>query len=390
MDKKLNDILIFIASLVFPFGVLIFLKKKIIRYPKIISLISAFYGYNFIIYSEELDSWHYKQDFFYWSTKSVNDIYMLLKNMYSLDSQVTDPLKDLLIFLVTRVTSDYRFVFAFFAYLITYFTIKNIKIVISELSFISNIQKLLIVGFIIIIPVFEINVPRMWIAAQIFIYGSLLIFKNKKLNGIVMITISLLTHFSFLYPLLILIFSLVAKFRNKTLIVGLILSCFISFGFIQDFILSFVSIFDGGVLTQKILGYTDTARVLDVLLEKENTSWFHVYKFNILNYLIIVLLFFLNKEIIFKDFKYFHYSILILIISNFLSETPDMWRFIQFGFASFFLSSIPLFKGVKNRLILNYCVLASVSFWGIIAIRDGYQTIDLQFFYSNWLIRLIQ
>ena len=230
----------------------------------------------------------------------------------------------------------------------------------------------------------------MWIAAQIFIYGSLLIFKNKKLNGIVMITISLLTHFSFLYPLLILIFSLVAKFRNKTLIVGLILSCFISFGFIQDFILSFVSIFDGGVLTQKILGYTDTARVLDVLLEKENTSWFHVYKFNILNYLIIVLLFFLNKEIIFKDFKYFYYSILILIISNFLSEIPDMWRFIQFGFASFFLSSIPLFKGVKNRLILNYCVLASVSFWGIIAIRDGYQTIDLQFFYSNWLIRLIQ
>lgn len=389
MDKKLNDILVFVVSLVFPFGVLIFLRKKIISYPKIISLISAFYGYNFIIYSEELDSWHYKQDFFYWSTKSFNDIYMLLKNMYSLDSQVTDPLKDLLIFLVTRVTSDYRFVFAFFAYFITYFTIKNIKIVISELSFISNIQKLLIVGFIIIIPVFEINVPRMWIAAQIFIYGSLLIFKNNKLNGIVMITISLLTHFSFLYPLLILIFSLFAKFRNKTLIIGLILSCFISFGFIQDFILSFVSIFDGGVLTQKILGYTDTARVLDVLLEKDNTSWFHVYKFNVLNYLIIVLLFFLNKEIIFKDFKYFYYSILILIISNFLSEIPDMWRFIQFGFASFFLSSIPLFKGFKNRLILNYYVLASVSFWGIIAVRDGYQTIDLQFFYTNWLIRLI-
>lgn len=390
MDKKLKDILVFLISLVFPFGVLIFLRKKILGYPKIISSISAFYGYNFIIFSEELDAWHYKQDFFYWSTKSYNDIYILLKNMYSVDSLVTDPLKDLLIFFVTRITSDYRFIFAFFAYFLTYFTIKNIKIITSELSLISNIQKLLIIGFFIIIPVFAINVPRMWIAAQIFIFGSLLFFQNKKLYGLVMITLSILTHFSFLFPLLILIFSLILKFRNKTLIIGLILSCFISFGFIQDFLLSFLSIFDGGILTQKILGYTDAVRVLDVLLEKEKTSWFHVYKFHVFNYLIIGLLFFLNKKIIFKDFKYFYSSILILIISNFLSEVPDMYRFIRFGFASFLLSSIPLFKGLKNRSILNYCVLVSISFWGIIVIRDGYQTIDLQFFYTNWLITLIE
>lgn len=128
----------------------------------------------------------------------------LVTLFYHPKSGMIDLYQPLMTWGVSLFTSDPRVLFALFAAIFGIFWAQNLWLVYSRTPAGGGVLLLLfMLGLALINPVWYINGVRMWTAAQIYVYGALLWFLEEKRSGLLWILLSVLVHFSFIFPVVL-------------------------------------------------------------------------------------------------------------------------------------------------------------------------------------------
>ena len=164
-------------------------------------------------------------------------------NTYVSEENQIDQFTNITRWLISRVTGDYKVYLCFNVFILALFFSMNVKYII-ERSNINNITKLLI-AVLIFTPNIIFITHRWWIALHVFVYGLLpIIFEKKYIRFIWCIIAFSFIHFSFLYPCILIIISIILPKRNLLpyLIVFLIFSFLnnLDFGF-MDTIINYIA-----------------------------------------------------------------------------------------------------------------------------------------------------
>ena len=125
-----------------------------------------------------------------------------------------DIYQELIVFILSRFTANAHYLFLIFAIIFGYFYSRNIWIITSYTN--SDKQSwyiwIVLIMFFLINPIWQINGGRMWIALHVFMYGLFSFYLNNDKKKIIWCFLSVLIHFSFLLPLvLILIYQFLPK-----------------------------------------------------------------------------------------------------------------------------------------------------------------------------------
>ena len=94
---------------------------------KIVYLFLIYYGLTFVVAQTGMDSYQYVRRFQYNATLPFSDFFKIVGGLYSSDTSV-DIIEPFISFVVSRFTSDYRFLFAAYAALFGFFYLKSINL----------------------------------------------------------------------------------------------------------------------------------------------------------------------------------------------------------------------------------------------------------------------
>ncbi|MGY6743325.1 MAG: EpsG family protein [Cecembia sp.] len=126
--------------------------------------------------------------------------------LYSDETNKVDIYQPFVTWMISLFTNNPKWLFACFALVFGYFYLKNLKIIIEEIEGKYHfLLILMLILFALTNPIWNINGVRMWTAAQVFLFGILLFYVKGQRIGFLWATLSLVIHFSFLFPLSILI-----------------------------------------------------------------------------------------------------------------------------------------------------------------------------------------
>lgn len=196
----------FIFLMVWPFGAFI---SSLIRFRKpeaktIFWLFCVFFGFSFVVSKDIVsgtDSARYAATLVEMHTKTVS-FENLIFALYDPTLGFVDIYQPLVTWLVSIFTDDAKWLFALFGAVFGWFYAQNIWLLLKRVNIkVGFVLFLFILGYALLNPIWNINGVRMYTAAQVFLYGVLLYFlEDRKIRGIFWLTISMLFHFSFLFP----------------------------------------------------------------------------------------------------------------------------------------------------------------------------------------------
>jgi hypothetical protein len=225
----------FIYSLLWPFGAFI---SSIYRFRKpeaktIFWLFCVYFGFSFVIpedFAGAADSARYATALIEMHARTVS-FENLLNALYDPAIGFVDVYQPLATWLISIFTDDPKWLFSLFGGVFGFFYAQNIWLLLKHVNIkVTLVLFLFILGYALTNPIWNINGVRMWTAAQMFLYGILLYFmENRKTSGIIWLTVSILFHYSFLFPvgvfflylflpeslMVYLIFYLLAAFINE-------------------------------------------------------------------------------------------------------------------------------------------------------------------------------
>ena len=309
----------------------------------------------------------------------------LVHSMYNTNEGLLDVYQPLTTWFVALFTGNANWLFLLFAAVFGFFYAQNIWLIISKIKVrIGLFLFLFILTFSLTIPIWYINGVRMWTAAQIFLYGSLLYFLEGNRKGIIWIVLTPLFHFSFLFPVIV-------------FFVYLILPNYIALFFIFFLATSFVNeinipalreqlSFLPAIFQPKINTYLNEDYLLRLEQAHENFSW-HVYFASLSGRLVIyiwtITAFFLRKY--WSSEKkilatLFSFALFLGGWANLSSLLPSGGRIHTlanvFFYASFILMLLWSSFSVKVNLI-KYITFPFLLFNIIFSIRVGFDYIGI-------------
>jgi hypothetical protein len=230
----------------------------------------------------------------------------------------------------------------------------------------------------------------MWIAAQIFLFGTLPYLLEGNRKRLVWSVVSVFFHFSFLFPLVVLFLFIFLK--NK---LNIYLGFFIVTAFLKELDLQFVQSalsFLPAIFQPRIMSYTNPDYAEIIRQAGQAVNWylsFSAIAIRCVIYSMTLFIYFSSRKFL-KDrqdlMTLFCYSLLLYGFANFLSYIPSMDRFLTVGntfmFAFFivFISTntkirgFGLIKALSIPLLLLFC---------IVTIRVGMDYFSLMTIFGN-------
>jgi len=211
-NKLLNSLLPrigfgwFLYLLIWPFGALITSLQQFRRpvAKTVFWLFCVYFGFSFVVPKDiagSADSARYATQLIEMHSKTVS-FENLVFALYNPALGFVDIYQPLSTWIVSIFTDDPKWLFALFGAVFGFFYAQNIWLLLKRVNIkVGFVLFLFMLGFALTNPIWNINGVRMWTAAQVFMYGVLLYFlEEKKVRGIIWISISILFHFSFLFP----------------------------------------------------------------------------------------------------------------------------------------------------------------------------------------------
>ena len=130
-----------------------------------------------------------------------------------------DIYQTLVTFLLSFFTGNSHYLFLIFAIIFGYFYSRNIWMTLNYSKTDNHLWYIwiAIIMFLLICPIWEINGGRMWVALQVFMYGLFSFYLKNDKKKIIWCFLSVLFHFSFLFPLTIFILFQFLPKKNLTL-----------------------------------------------------------------------------------------------------------------------------------------------------------------------------
>ena len=400
MNEKLSSWLLFF---IYPFFSLYVAFKNYTRpYAKnIFWAFCVFYGFTFAIGSENVtsDISRYLEELQYLHTQyfmSISDAIIYFKQ-----SGEIDMLNTAIAFLLSRFTDSLPMLTMIYALIFGFFLSRNIWYVFKFLEGkISLLTKLLLLGLILIIPIWFINGFRMWTAFHVFMYGLLpFIFENKK-NNFFFIFLSFLIHFSFAIPITVFFFYWIVGNRINLFFLLFIISSFVS-EINVNFFNNYFEIFLPEVVLERTYAYRNEQSVKKVreLREKStNTVWYLKWKGKLLRwsfYLLIIYFYLFSDPRIKEKFywkRLFSINLLFFTLANIISNLPSGGRFVNLYLYLSFIMAIMYLNQIKNDYKFRFLIqLLSPAFilFIVVSIRIGFYSTSLTAILGNPFLALL-
>ena len=395
--KKKNKVFVFILFLISPLlSLAIALKNYRSSWAKnVVWLFVTFYGYTLVISNEGMDANSYRDKFLHMAQAEVT-LDGFIDILYDGESTYLDIVQPLLSFIVSRFTYDHRILFLTFAAVFGYFYSRNIWYLIEKAG--PKLKKEaipILITFAFIVGFWQINGFRMWTAAHIFFCGAISYIYEKQKRGLFLCFLSVFVHFSFVLPILIILFYSVARNRPH-----LYFWAFIATFFLREINLSAVgAILETVVpdaLQGKVAGYTNEDYA-SKSGNRENWSWHARYYGKALRWVVIIFV----STIYFKGLKYlktheslyslYCFSLLFLAIGSVVAMVPSGGRFVTiatlFAVASIFLyiQYAPRDEFTKRFIPLS---IPALILYCVVALRLGFNTIGIMTVFGNPVVAL--
>jgi hypothetical protein len=260
---------------------------------------------------------------------------------YYVQSGEIDFFAILLTYLVSRLTDNGWVLMIFQALIFGYFFSRNMLFVFKRLE--GNIKPmtwLLFLTFFFVVPFWNFNGFRFWIAAHIFVYGFLLFIFNDNKKGLLLCFITpFVFHFSFFMPVLILCLFFILKNRIKLYFFFFLFSVLFAEININQFN-SYMERYVPEKLIERSSGYTSeinfetNQKNIKSGIFESSKSWHAVlYKRGLVwsIYAFIVLFYFRRKKInnISPNLiKLFSFGLLFMGFANIFSNLPSGIRYV--------------------------------------------------------------
>ena len=363
----------------------------------IIWLFVAYYGFTIVISNEGMDANRYR-DFFISLSYSNLDLKGILDLAYQDGSNILDVAQLLISFAVSKFTSDPRVLFAVFGLVFGYFYSRNIWFLLDRAGKRIKIEHLIyIIVFAIIIGFWKINGFRMWTAAHVFFFGAYLYLMEGKKMGIIIASASLLFHFSYMFPVGILLTFIVLP-KKESWFFGLFLLAFlISEIDIQVFTDKLTSILPG-IFHQRIEGYTSEAYLESTYAHEATKNWRYIFYRQAIKWAstLALSMIYINGLKYLKEQKelknLFCFALLMMALVNVFSHIPAMMRFYPitylfvFAFLFIYLQQAPEFRFKKLVLYLSFPLLV---FYCLGQVNTSLLTIGMITLLGNPIVALL-
>jgi len=165
----------------------------------------VFYGFTFAIGAESSGSDIVRYAAQLEDLYEVNMTFTKAIDYFAYSGEI-DILKTIIILSLSRITDSQAILTLVFAFIFGFFLSRNLWYIMERLEGkILPVTILLLASFFLVNPIWHINGFRMWTAAHIFIYGLLPYLCEGKKKGVWIACSSILVHFAFIVPVLLLL-----------------------------------------------------------------------------------------------------------------------------------------------------------------------------------------
>jgi hypothetical protein len=362
----------------------------------------VFYGATFAVAAEDSKSKDTQSDIHRYR-EQVEDLYILeldyneIKKLYA-ENEDVDVLRLTIAIFVSRFTKSQQTLTFIYALIYGFFLSRNLWFVFGQLrGKLKPSVKFLLGVLFLIIPMWFINGFRFWTAAHIFIYGSFIYLLNKRTIGIIIAALSILVHFSFIFPTLTLLLFPFIRSRLPLIFILYLTSLLFSQINLQGFN-SFLEQNTSERLQNRTKSYRDEGRVeayrkgeLDQAAKTANwyvqlylTGFFWTMR------IMMVFMYLRMRRYIGWDprlYRLFAFSLLFFSLSNFLSSIPSGQRWLYV--ASFYAMTCLLILRQNNVLAakkMNWILVGTFPFvllFFVVSSRIGFYSLSVNTFVGN-------
>jgi len=391
-DKKFLATLL-LAFLLWPFGSLLIALYHYTRREAhtIFILFTGLYGYLMVADSAGLDLFRTLHSLQIYSALSAGDIFKAIGGVYSQepDSSV-DIYRDLVTFLVSRVTSNGSILTLIFGLIYGWLFVKSISIFIDQNNGKGFFITLLMFCFSFIFPLDQLAGVRYATAAYLFFAGTTKFLETQDKRHLLSVIITPLIHFAFLSLVVAVVIYLILKKRAVFIYIILLVS-FILPGLIEGYVNKVSSLFGGAIeqranlyLYQKeLMGNNHTQLAWYIRYREESMFYFAIAT------LALSKLFFRRLQSTIFSESVFLMSLLILSLVNFTTNIPHAGYRYQFVFIMFvvFYLFLLYINNSSNKMIRVFTLMAGPAFFFqiIYGLRNILATSSPMLFIGNFL-----
>ena len=388
--------------LINPFiAMLISFKEYKLPYAKnVFWAFCVFYGFTFAIgaesqgndiirYLKELEYLYSKHEF------TIRDIIDYFQTTGEIDL-----LRTIIAFFLSRFTDSQALLTMVYALIFGFFYSRNIWFVLNLLEGkIDILTKLLILGLLLVIPIWMINGFRMWTAFHIFMYGLLPYIFGRNRSKLIFLYLSFLVHFSFIIPISIFFIYRLLGNRIHSYFLFFILSIFIyeiDIGQVNQIVEPFLP----ESIIERTAGYRNEGVIESRKENSSNSNLVWYVRWNIVllrwTFYFFLIYFYLSYKPETKSLKYwnglFAINLLFFSIGNILSIIPSGGRFLRF---SIFLTFVMIVLYLNQiRTDLRYRLLVQVFIpifllFIVVSIRIGFFSMSITTVLGNPIIAIL-
>lgn len=316
-------------------------------------------------------------------------------NFYSEQSETIDIYQPIVSFILSRFTDNGNILFAVFGVVYGYFYSRNIWLVfdLAKEKRLDRSLWVLMIAFMCVLGFWNLNGVRMWTAAHIFFYGAFQYLVHNKRSGIAVALLSILVHFSFVFPSGALLLFTLVRIPWRILYFLFIGSFFLSalnIGSVRSGLESAAPAF----LLPRVDRYTNDEYLEASTDLNESAVWYIKYHVDSLMWLLVALFTIIyfstpSKSKSSASFSnLFGFSLLILSLGNFTDLLPSGGRFVlvaqMFGVALLVCYFSKFADAFAKRWLLIMTPI--FYFFIIVSIRISFDTVSLTTVIGNPIV----
>jgi len=382
-NKALAAVLFLLSPLLAVFAAF---KNYHAKWPKnILWGFIVFYGATMVISREGMDAAVYRDTLIYMHSLNMDfgQLWITLYNPLYGELDIVNPI---IVFVVSSFTSNYHVLFAVYGFVFGFFYSRNIWYLFEHAD--GDIKKrsmIYILVFALIVGFWNINGFRFWTAALVFFYGAMPYVFEKKMSKLWIAAASILFHFSFFVPVILLFGFIVLKNKVHIFFYFFLITFFVNSINLES-LGSFLETIFPEMLYDKTKGYTNPEYAETVAVGKQQMSLYARVFRDLMGYVIAAFLFYIYAKRL-KDIKQdsglyrlFNFSLFFLGFANLFSLMPSGGRFSIVGnlFAValilFYLQRFTIDKGTRY---LTYLVIPFIALFIVVTLRIGTDTVGV-------------
>lgn len=294
-----------------------------------------------------------------------------LKNtFYDGSNSGTDIYQPIVTFIVSRFTGNAHVLFCVFAIVFGFFYSRNIWLLIETCTGkIGFYLGVFIISFALLTPIWQINGVRMWTALQVFLYGLIPYMLNNDKKKLYWCYCSILFHFSFLFPALLLLLFLFVPYKRNIFMVVFIISFFVS-QLDLEFVKSILYRLGLSAFENKFDLYTTDYVYDKVIAGQQAVSWHTKLAKNLGNYMYQVSIFISyiglkhingSDERKFLVNRLFCFAALFYTFANVASSIPSGGRFLVLAQMLTSILVIYILPVINTSSILTYYKITAIG-----------------------------